>query len=125
VATRGQMLGISGQSGIGKTTLLHLLIGLLEPESGTISINDTPWNAEKLRRYWSCMAYSRQQPFFIYDSVLRNITLEETGHNEERLKTAMQVSGLDKVIQAFPEGVEKIITENGKNISGGQQQRIM
>ncbi len=122
---RGEMLGISGQSGIGKTTLLHLLIGLLEPETGTISINNKPCTTEERRLYWPAIAYCRQQPFFIYDSILKNITLEESGHDEKRLKTAIEVAGLDKVIQTFPEGIEKIVTENGKNISGGQQQRIM
>ena len=50
--------------------------------------------------------------------------MEEAGYNKENLQYALQISGLDKLITAFPEGLEKIITENGKNISGGQQQRI-
>jgi ABC-type bacteriocin/lantibiotic exporter with double-glycine peptidase domain len=50
--------------------------------------------------------------------------LEEENHNEVRLNFALKVSGLDKLVSTYPEGLGKIITENGKNISGGQQQRI-
>ena len=70
------------------------------------------------------ISYVRQQSFFIYDSILRNITLEENGHNKENLQYALKVSGLAEFIAKFPEGLDKVITENGKNISGGQQQRV-
>lgn len=70
------------------------------------------------------MAYVRQQGFFIHDTVLRNITLEEEQYDRENLEYALQISGLKNVLAGFPERIEKVITENGKNISGGQQQRI-
>ena len=50
--------------------------------------------------------------------------MEEVHHNKEHLQYALNISGLDQVITKFTEGLEKVITENGKNISGGQQQRI-
>ena len=70
------------------------------------------------------MAYVRQQTFFIHDTLLRNITLEESGHDQKKLDYAIQTSGLDTFIAQYPEGLDKMIMENGKNISGGQQQRI-
>jgi ABC-type bacteriocin/lantibiotic exporter with double-glycine peptidase domain len=66
----------------------------------------------------------RQQPFFIHDSILRNITLEAGGYNKADLAHALKVAGLGDLVASSPEGLNKIITENGKNISGGQQQRI-
>src|SRR5204863_8912189 len=68
--------------------------------------------------------YVRQQSFFIYDTILRNITLEEDNHDHAALSSALKISGLDKLIETYPGGLGKMITENGKNISGGQQQRI-
>ena len=62
--------------------------------------------------------------FFIHDSILRNITLQDGEHNEEKLQLVVKVTGLDRLLENYSEGVEKMITENGKNISGGQQQRI-
>ena len=115
---------ISGKSGIGKTTLLNLLLGFLEPSAGEIFINGSPVSSDQLRQYWPQIAYVRQEPFFIHDTILRNITLEESGAASEQLTQALSFSGLNDMLNEFPEGAEKIITENGKNISGGQKQRI-
>ncbi|HMK02620.1 MAG TPA: ABC transporter ATP-binding protein [Ferruginibacter sp.] len=121
---KGDFIGITGRSGKGKTTILNLLLGFLPPGNGEVLINEGPVSSDEIKKYWPVVAYVRQQGFFIYDSILRNITLEETGYNNENLRYALNVSGLEKIISKFPEGLEKVITENGKNISGGQQQRI-
>jgi ABC-type bacteriocin/lantibiotic exporter with double-glycine peptidase domain len=122
--SKGDFVGISGESGKGKTTILNLLLGFLPAGSGEILINGLPIGADEIKSYWPSIAYVRQQKFFIHDSLLKNITLEETGFNKENLDHAMEISGLEKIMLQFPEGLEKIITENGKNISGGQQQRV-
>ncbi len=121
---KGDILGISGVSGRGKTTVLNLILGFLSPSSGEVFINCQPMTATIIRQYWPSISYVKQQSFFIYDSILRNITFEEKDYDKEALAFAMKVSGTDKLVVAFPEGLDKIITENGKNISGGQQQRI-
>ena len=120
----GDFIGITGQSGKGKTTILNLLLGFLAAEKGEILINELPVNSQTIKSYWPCIAYVRQQSFFIYDTLLRNITLEEEGCHKQNLQSALNISGLDEVVTKFAEGLEKVITENGKNISGGQQQRI-
>ncbi len=121
---KGDFVGISGRSGRGKTTLFNLLLGFLEPVSGQIQINDVSVNALGLKMHWQDISYIRQQSFLINDTVLKNITLEEAEPDKERLATALQVSGLAGLLLQFPEGHNKMISENGKNISGGQQQRI-
>ena len=60
----------------------------------------------------------------VYDSILKNITLFENDYDFERVNHIIQVTGLKTFIDQFSEGIEKIITEDGKNISGGQRQRI-
>ncbi len=121
---KGDFLGISGASGIGKTTILNLLLGFLKPASGAMLINNKPVSNETAKQYWPAISYVRQQSFFMYDTIVRNITLEEDSHDKAGLAFALKVSGLDRLVETYPEGLEKIITENGKNISGGQQQRI-
>ena len=74
--------------------------------------------------WWPGISYVRQQPFFIHDTLLRNITLQEKGFDAARLQFAIDASGLGSLIQQSEEGLDKMIMENGKNISGGQQQRI-
>ncbi|HET6994131.1 MAG TPA: ABC transporter ATP-binding protein [Chitinophagaceae bacterium] len=121
---KGDFIGISGDSGKGKTTILNLLLGFLEPLSGEILINNRSANKEDIRACWPQVAYVKQQSFFIHDTVLRNITLEEENHDPQKLQIALAASGLDKLTREWPEGLEKLIAENGKNISGGQRQRI-
>ena len=122
--SKGDFVGITGASGKGKTTILNVMLGFLEPSNGEVMVNDIALKKDSIKAYWPSIAYVRQQPFFIYDTLLRNITLEENGHDHNSIQQAVKVSGLDTFITQFPEGLDKIITENGKNISGGQQQRI-
>ncbi|HUM66187.1 MAG TPA: ABC transporter ATP-binding protein, partial [Chitinophagaceae bacterium] len=121
---RKDFLGISGASGVGKTTLLNIILGFLEPVKGEVIVNDVSLNKNSLKVYWPSIAYVRQQPFLIHDTLLRNITLEENGYHPANLDYAIRVSGLSEFISRYPDGLGMIITENGKNISGGQQQRI-
>jgi ABC-type multidrug transport system fused ATPase/permease subunit len=121
---KGDFVGITGLSGKGKTTILNLILGFLEPFTGKIYNDELPVEKEGSKRYWPFIAYVRQQPFLIHDTILRNITLEEDVQHKEILQQVTMVSGLDDFIVKFPEGINKVITENGKNISGGQQQRI-
>lgn len=121
---KGDFVGISGISGKGKTTILNLLLGFVEPVSGKIFVNDTAVSKEELKQYWPSIAYVRQQSFFIHDSLLRNVTLQENDHDQKNLQSSLRISGLDAFAATAEEGMEKLITENGKNISGGQQQRI-
>ena len=121
---KGDFIGITGASGKGKTTLLNILLGLLPAEKGSLVINKSPVGKNDIKNYWPFISYVRQQPFFIYDTIKKNITLEEDQHKNDDLTYSLEVSGLDELIESFPERLDKIITENGKNISGGQQQRI-
>ena len=60
----------------------------------------------------------------IYDSIINNITLAENFYDTQRLESAINAAGLRELIDKYPERINKIITEDGKNISGGQRQRI-
>ena len=121
---KGDFIGISGKSGKGKTTILNLILGFLTPASGKILINDIPVSPANLKKYWPAISYVRQQSFLIHDSILRNITLQENKYEEDKLEQALKISGLKDIIDNTAEGLDKMIAENGKNISGGQQQRI-
>jgi len=121
---KGDFVGITGMSGRGKTTILNLILGFLAPASGKILVNDVFVSQPEIKKYWSQVSYIRQQSFLIHDSILRNITLRENNYDEEKLKQVLEISGLEDLIDSTPEGLNKMIAENGKNISGGQQQRI-
>lgn len=113
-AKPGEMIGLSGISGKGKTTLFNLLLGFLEPAGGSILINGK--NGDR-KSWWKHISYVKQQPFLVHDSILANVTLSNQ-YDEARLKQAISASGIENL------GRETLITENGRNISGGQRQRI-
>jgi ABC-type bacteriocin/lantibiotic exporter with double-glycine peptidase domain len=121
---RGDFLGIQGHSGRGKTTLFNILMGFVEEGTGQVKINGVVAECGERKQFWSRIAYVKQQPFILHDSILVNITLQEQGYDEERLKNAVALSGLDELIRKLPGGLQSTVTENGKNISGGQRQRI-
>jgi ABC-type bacteriocin/lantibiotic exporter with double-glycine peptidase domain len=120
----GDFVGIEGRSGKGKTTIMNLMLGFLLPDCGTVLINDFPAMKNEAKDYWPSISYVRQQAFFIHDTILKNITLEEGLVEKEKLQYALEVSGLKDLVDSSTYGIHRIITENGKNISGGQQQRI-
>ena len=118
----GELLGMSGSSGKGKTTIVNLLLGFLTPDEGEILIDSRPVTSRERQGYWSRIAYVKQQPFLLYDTVLKNITLTDDDPDKELLDEVLRVTGLQRL--GGEETLTKMITENGKNISGGQRQRI-
>ena len=121
---KGEMVGISSPSGRGKTTLINLMLGFLEPAQGEILFNNEETSHEERKQFWKEISYVKQQPFLIYNTILNNITLDEVEPDKQLVKFAVDASGLDDLIKKNELGIHAIISENGKNISGGQRQRI-
>jgi ABC-type multidrug transport system fused ATPase/permease subunit len=124
VIKKGEIVGMAAPSGKGKSTLINLLLGFLNQNCGDIYINNKLASASERQQYWNEIAYVKQQPFLIHNSILANVLLDEQAQTDERLHTAIRRSGLDQLVGKNGEGLHAIVTENGKNISGGQRQRI-
>lgn len=122
--SKGDFAGLSGISGKGKTTMMNLLLGFLEPGNGKVLINGISSEMQQLQQFWKNISYVKQQPLLIYDSILKNITLDESVVDFQKLEEVLRVTGLKEILSSFPEGYNKVITENGKNLSGGQRQRV-
>ena len=122
---KGDMIGISGISGRGKTTLVNLLLGFLSADKGDIYINGLIADAGTRRKFWKRISYIRQQHFFLHGSVAENITFEESDYDKKRLNDILTLTGIDQMTHLFSDGLDTVITENGKNLSGGQRQRFM
>ncbi|MES2418171.1 MAG: ABC transporter ATP-binding protein [Bacteroidota bacterium] len=115
----GDFVGISGKSAAGKTTLINLLLGFLSPRSGAVFINNQKLSGLEMQHHWNRISYVKQQPFFINDTVLKNICLCDDGYDSDRLNKAVDFSGIANSL-----GLNQVVSEQGKNISGGQRQRI-
>ena len=101
------------------------MLGFLEAECGVILINDVCTKATDRQAFWKNISYVKQQPLLIYDSIFKNITLDENVLNPQKSEEIIRVTGLGELTSKYPEGAYKIITENGKNISGGQRKRVV
>ncbi|MDN3547997.1 ATP-binding cassette domain-containing protein [Mucilaginibacter aquaedulcis] len=117
--------GISAISGRGKTTMINLLLGFLQPDEGHVLINDQIANVNTRKQYWKKIAYVKQQNYLIHDTILKNITLSDDEYDRDRLNFAVNFCGLDSLLNKDTEGLYQMIRESGKNLSGGQRQRIM
>ncbi|MFN8242452.1 MAG: ABC transporter ATP-binding protein [Ferruginibacter sp.] len=120
----GDFAGLTGHSGIGKTTLLNMILGFLSPAAGSVRINGETITPENAAFFWPRMAYVKQQGFLLNDSFIKNITLSDNAPDTEKLQQALQGSGMEEWLRQVPGGAAGSVAENGKNISGGQQQRV-
>lgn len=122
---KGKMIGIKGVSGSGKSTLLHILIGFLEGAEGRVLINNKFLsNKEDFEHWQQNIANVKQSVFLIKGTIAENITLNNSSINETQLKYAIDKAGLGKYIEKLPNGIFTEIEEDGKDISGGERQRI-
>ena len=122
---QGESVGLIGPSGGGKTTLVDVLLGLLEPQSGKIEFNGKPL-LENLDDWRAKVAYLPQQVFLIDNTLRSNIALgkEPLEIEESRLKEALQQARLGELVEQLPQGVNTFLGERGVRLSGGQRQRV-
>ena len=121
---KNQTIGIIGNSGIGKSTLLDLISGLIKPSSGDIQINGQ--NINKFCNLNEVIGYVPQQVYLVNDSIENNIAvgIEKDKINKEKISKAIKLSNLENYIKKLSNGIDTIVGENGKLISGGERQRI-
>ncbi len=123
--TKGDFIGIKGESGSGKTTLLDTIIGLLEPHSGFVEVDDHNIY-ENIYHWRSKIGYVPQSTLLIDDTIKNNISFGIKNENidEDRIFEVVKLTRLDKLINNLSEGINSQVGHNGSNLSGGEKQRI-
>jgi ABC-type multidrug transport system fused ATPase/permease subunit len=121
----GQSIGLIGPSGAGKTTLVDVLLGLLQPQAGELRYNDRPLT-DALAQWRAQVAYLPQQIFLVDDTLRHNVALgvEETEIDETRVNDALRQARLEELVHQLPDGINTILGERGVRLSGGQRQRV-
>ena len=126
VAVRaGQSIGLVGGSGSGKSTLIDVILGLLAPQSGAVSVDGVDVR-DNLRSWQNRIGYVPQQIFLTDDTLRRNIAfgIPDAEIDEAALQRALRAAQLEAFAASLPAGLETMVGERGVRLSGGQLQRI-
>ena len=120
----GKVTAVIGPSGVGKTTICHLIMRLIDPGSGEITLDGIDLrkiNPEWLRKQ---VAIVSQDIFLFHTSILENIRFSKNSADLDEVKEAAKSACINDFIQSLPEGYNTIIGDRGVRLSGGQKQRI-
>ena len=123
----GAWVALVGATGAGKSTIVDIVLGLLQPEDGALTVDGTALDAVSLRRWRRSIGYVPQQIFLADDTVARNICfgLPPEQIDRPRVERAARVAQLhDFIADDLPAGYDTVIGERGVRLSGGQRQRL-
>ena len=121
---KGGITAIVGASGIGKSTLLKLLLGLYVPQSGSLTIQTKQQNIPVSSKTRQLFAYAPQGNLLLSGTIRDNILIAKPQATEEELQQAIYVSGMDDYLADLPLGLDTPIGESGTGLSEGQGQRL-
>lgn len=119
-----ETIALVGQSGSGKTTLINLLMGFIQPTSGSILVNEQPLSGIDPEQWWRQIAWVPQSPRLFKGSIADNIRLGKADASEADIRLAARQARADEFIDALPDGYATDVGELGSGLSGGQIQRI-
>ncbi|URR35325.1 ABC transporter ATP-binding protein/permease [Thermosynechococcus sp. HN-54] len=122
---QGEMVGFVGSSGAGKTTIVDLILGLLEPSQGDIRV-DGESIYQNLPQWQRQIGYIPQTIYLSDDTLRRNIAfgLADEAIDETAVWAAVEAAQLATFVRSLPDGLDTVVGERGVRLSGGQRQRI-
>ncbi len=123
--TKGQSIGLIGESGSGKSTVIDIILGLLKPQSGCVIVDGQDIH-QALRSWQDMIGYVPQSIFLTDDSLKHNIAFGVAEENIDitALNKAIQAAQLHMFVESLPHGIDTVVGERGVRLSGGQRQRI-
>jgi len=120
----GEVTALIGPSGAGKTSLVDLVTGLLQPDAGTIRIDGQDLETLDLAAWRRSVGYVPQDTFLFHDTIARNVTLGDPSFSEADVERVLRDAHAWEFVEALPDGADAMVGERGLALSGGQRQRI-
>jgi ATP-binding cassette subfamily B multidrug efflux pump len=124
---KGETMAILGSTGSGKSTIVQLLLRMMDVEEGRILIDGKDLRTVNIKAFKEQTGYAPQDVFLFSDTIANNIAFGLNGNEEnlmQRIVTAAEDAALSGNIQDFPNGYETVVGERGITLSGGQKQRV-
>jgi len=122
---KGSIVGITGQTGAGKSTLFHIMLGLLKPQQGNIFFNGKNIFAD-LNTWREEIGYISQNIYLLDESIKKNITFNFIDNNCDiiKLRQAIKIADLENKVDSLEKGIDSKVGAEGLKFSGGERQRI-
>lgn len=121
----GELVTLIGPSGAGKTTVVDLLIGLIRPDAGRITLDGTPLDSMDIKQWRRSIGYVPQETLLLHESIAHNVSLGDSELSQADIEHALRAAGAWDFVSALPEGMHSNVGERGGRLSGGQRQRIV
>lgn len=121
----GEFVAVMGPSGAGKTTLIKIMLGLLEPTRGEVLIDGVPLSTIGPRAYREHVGAVMQEDQLLSGSVADNICFFDPSFDQDRMIQCTQLAGIHEEIMAMPMSYNSLIGDMGSSLSGGQKQRVV
>lgn len=121
----GEAVAIVGASGCGKTTLVKLMLGLLHPTEGEVSLGTQSVHRQSAHNRRQVVGAVMQDDQLFAGSIAENIALGDEGHDSTRIEAAARLAAIHEEIAAMPMGYHSLIGDMGTTLSGGQKQRVI
>jgi len=121
---KGEKIAVIGKTGTGKSTLINLILGLINPTDGKIFIDGKDYSKLRQDSLFNLFSYISQEPILFNDTAFYNIKIGKLESTEEEVIEASTKAQVDTFIRNMPEGYSTIIGDRGTSLSGGERQRI-
>ncbi len=120
----GKTIAIVGPSGAGKSTIADLIMGLIQPNEGKITIDNIPISKYSIGSWRTQIGYVSQETFLFNETIKFNLLLSQPQADEEEIREALKLAAAYEFVSKLPEGIDTFIGDRGVKLSGGERQRL-
>jgi ATP-binding cassette subfamily C protein len=124
VIPAGAVVALVGPSGAGKSTIADLVMGLIEPDAGLVTIDGVPLTPERARQWRARVGYVAPDVFLFHDSIRANLKWANPNAGEAQIGNALRMADADEFVTALPTGLDTLVGDRGVALSQGERQRL-